>query len=137
MNLPLSSLGILVCLAIAGCGGDDPASPDFTGPRVTITYDSAPLADVQIRLHATQSGSSLAYAVSAADGIARFPQLPVPEPTEYFVSLESIGDGGWILDQKFTTTSTSGIRLKPLVDNASQQIALPRGAVRPLYRVTR
>ncbi len=118
-------------LAVFGCGSSATTNPEPSGPSVSVSYQSGPLADVEVSLHATSTGPSIAKAVSASDGRANFPDVPSPEPAEYFVSLQSLGDGGWILDQKFAGAD-NGLRIKPLADNQQQKIKLPRGAVRPL-----
>lgn len=121
----------LTALVIAGCGSGDRSRSGSSGPSVAVSYQSDPLPDVEVSLHATPTGPALAKAISASDGRAHFANVPSPEPTEYFVSLQSLGDGGWILDSKFAATN-SGVRLKPLANHDQQTIELPRGAVRPL-----
>ncbi|TWT73313.1 hypothetical protein [Allorhodopirellula solitaria] len=127
------SLPALLVFVAAGCEGDLPVS-DPNGPSVLVTYQSQPLADVQVCLHESASGPVLAQAVSAADGQATFREIPAPEPSEYSVSLQSLSDGGWILDPKYTNPAKSLVRLAPLGDGDPQTIELPRGAVRPLTR---
>lgn len=129
-------LTITCAIAMNGCNGDG-ESPATHGPAVMVSYQSGPLADVQVRLHEFESGPVLAQAVSASDGRAAFRTVPDPEPSEYCVSLQSIGDGGWILDAKYGEASKSHVRLAPLADHDEQTIELPRGAVRPLMPVRR
>lgn len=119
-------------LMIAGCSDGGPGMQPVDGPGVMIRYQSKPLADVQVRLHAEASGPPIAQAVSAADGVARFADIPSPEPDEYFVSLASLGDGGWMLDTKYLNPADSGFTLKPLSSDDRQRIEIPRGAVRTL-----
>ncbi len=119
-------------ILIAGCGDAGPVASAPDGPGVAVIYESSPLADVQVRLHASPTGPVIAQGVSAANGTARFAETPTPEPSEYFVSLASLGDGGWILDAKYLEPADSGIKLKPLATTDGQRIEIPRGAVRPL-----
>jgi len=119
-------------IVIAGCGGTDSGAIPSTGPSVAVIYESNPLADVQVRLHAGPTGPVITQSISAADGTARFSGVPSPEPDEYFVSLESLSDGGWMLDAKYSQAADSGMTLKPLVTNDGQRIEIPSGAVRSL-----
>ncbi|WP_146405657.1 carboxypeptidase regulatory-like domain-containing protein [Allorhodopirellula heiligendammensis] len=123
-------LCMLLNVVFAGCG-ESPTSV-VSGPSVMVTYESQPLADVQVTLHATETGPALAQAVSASDGRAYFQNMPLPEPSEYLVSLQSLGDGGWILDPKYAQAAKSRLRLQPLTDSELQTIELPRGAVSAL-----
>lgn len=123
-------------IAMIGCNGDH-ESPAPHAPAVLLSYQSGPLADVQVRLHESESGPVLAQAVSASDGRASFHIVPDPEPSAYFVSMQSIGDGGWILDAKYGEASKSHVRLAPLAAHDQQTIELPRGAVRPLMPTRR
>ncbi len=137
MKIAFNTSVIVFTLAMIGCGSGDEARTEPGGPSVAVSYQAGPLADVEVCLHATSTGPVLAKAISASDGRARFADLPSPEPTEYFVSLQSLGDGGWILDSKFAAAANSGFRLKPLAGNDPQNIDLPRGAVRPLAPTNR
>ena len=129
---PLAACVLATMLMIAGCGDGGAGTQPVDGPGVMIRYQSKPLADVQVRLHAEASGPPVAQAVSASDGVARFAGIPSPEPEEYFVSLASLGDGGWMLDTKYLKPADSGFTLKPLSSDARQRIEIPRGAVRLL-----
>lgn len=133
LHLCLSVLGVI---AMTGCNGDGESSEPH-GPAVLVSYQSGPLADVQVRLHESESGRVVAQAVSASDGRAAFLTVPDPEPSEYCVSLQSMGDGGWILDAKYAEPSQSHVRLAPFADQDQQTIELPGGAVRPLMPVKR
>lgn len=124
-------LSVLCAIAMIGCHGDG-ESPAKHGPAVMVSYQSGPLADVQVRLHEFETGPVLAQATSASDGRAAFSTVPDPEPGEYCVSLQSMGDGDWILDAKYGEASKSNVRLAPLADHDQQTIELPPGAVRPL-----
>ena len=121
--------------ALVGCGGSGGDSAN--GPGIAVIYESDPLADVQVRLHDGPDGPVLTQAVSATDGVARFADVPSPEPDRYHVSLASIGDGGWILDPQYLKPADSGLTLHPLATAAIQQIKLPSGAVRPLLTTNR
>ncbi|MGB7328846.1 MAG: hypothetical protein WBD31_28465 [Rubripirellula sp.] len=126
-----------VCIFVAlaflnvGCGDAGPDNDPSSGQGVAVIYESDLLADVQVRLHASPTGPIIAQAISASDGVARFTETPSPEPDQYFVSLASVSDGGWMLDAKFLGAD-NGIQLNPLATHAGQRIELPRGAVRLL-----
>lgn len=129
--LPFLCIGV-----VAGCG-DDAALPTPTGPAVLVQYQSEPLADVHVRLLASTGGPVLSQAITQSDGQARFIDLPSPEPEVYFVSIESVGDGGWMLNRKVTDRTTASLRLKPLAENPLQSIDLPLGSVQPLHPTKR
>jgi len=127
-----SILLISSTVTLTGCGGRDSNPAVTDGLGVAVSYRSDPLADVHVRLHGSATGPVLAQAISSTDGIAHFAETPHPQPDEYFVSLCSLGDGGWILDAKYLKPTDSGLKLKPLAEGDVQSIRLPRGAVRPL-----
>src|SRR5690606_25709283 len=95
-------------------------------------YQSRPLADVLVRLHGSESGPVLAQAVSTSDGRASFHSVPDPEPGEYCVSLQSLGNGDWILDGEYGQAANRLVRLAPFADHHQQTIELPPSAVHPL-----
>lgn len=136
MKMSFHSCLIVLTLAITGCGNRDTRQTQTSGPSVAVSYESQPLADVEVSLHATSTGLAIAKAISTSDGRAYFTEVPSPEPAEYFVSLQSLSDGGWILNSKYSATNC-GLRLKPLAINEQQKIELPRGAVRPLTPLQR
>ena len=123
---------VVLFIAATGCGDDGTAVSLADLPRVTVIYESHPLADVHVRLRASTTGPELAHAITSTDGHAHFPSLPSPEPDQYFISLESSGDGGWILDPKFTDAGKNGLTLRQFSDVSQKQIELPRNAVRSL-----
>jgi len=122
---------ILAAVVMTGCSENRQPVAASSGHHVVVMYQADPLADVHVRLYATPDGPVLAEAISAMNGHVHFDRLPSPQPAEYFVSLESISDGGWMLDSKFGKAATSALRLKSLDEKTSQQLTLPRGAVRP------
>ena len=126
------SLLFAFALALTGCNDSGSASSIDGGPAITVLYGSDPLADVEVRLHASPTGPVISQAISASDGVAHFANPPSPEPDAYFVSLASHGDGGWMLDSKYLKPAKTGMKLEPLAINDSQKIELPKGAVRPL-----
>ncbi|MCO8123087.1 hypothetical protein NHH03_15170 [Stieleria sp. TO1_6] len=132
MKIAFSACLIASIFSVVGCVDGDEVGSAPSGPSVAVSYQSDPLADVEVSLHATLAGPVLAKAISASDGRAHFAEIPSPEPTEYFVALQSQGDGGWMLDSKFAKAAGNNLRLKPFAANDQQKIELPRGAIRPL-----
>ncbi|WP_372716673.1 hypothetical protein [Novipirellula sp.] len=132
MKTLASTLLIPSLLTLSGCGSLQPGPTETDGVCVAVTYGSDRLADVHVRLHGSATGPVLAQAISSTDGIARFDPMPSPQPDEYFVSLCSLSDGGWILDAKYLKPDVSGLKLKPLAEGDVHSIRLPRGAVRSL-----
>lgn len=128
-----ASLWIFTIAVIAinvGCGGD--RSAELEGRSVLVSFGNDPLADVQVNLHDSSAGPVISSAVTDGAGIARFAELPNPEPEQYWVSLISISDGGWILDNKYLEAQASGLQLGPIEGFERQTIRLPSDAVRPL-----
>ena len=134
--------GWLICLVVAcsltqGCSESD-ASGDVSGaPFVHVEYEGQPLANVQVFLRGSRSGPVLAQSISRQDGNAYFTQLPSPEPSKYFVTVESLGDGGWILDADACQQLTESTFLQSLTSSPVQRIELPDGAVHPIYSSSR
>lgn len=127
--------GCLVIVSVACfCLGCDSDSSDAELPTTTvaIVYQGNPLADVQIRLHESSGGPTLAQAITRADGKAVFGELPSPEPAKYFVSLESVGDGGWILDTRILDRQKPPLQLQPFATEPHQRMELPDRSVKPL-----
>lgn len=96
-----------------------------------MVYSDDPVADVEIRLLSAPDGQVLARASTQADGRAHI-SPPSPEPDEYFVAMESLGDGGWVLRPSVVTPLMKQIRLRPFADQPVQQIVLPNGAIKAL-----
>ncbi|MCG8648935.1 MAG: hypothetical protein MI861_03835, partial [Pirellulales bacterium] len=91
---------LLGCVSAISCR-DTNSQVDISGaPFVRVMYQGQPLGDVQVRLHETRGGPVLAQSISRQDGNAYFTQLPSPEPPKYFITVESLSDGGWILNAK-------------------------------------
>lgn len=124
----------LLCGTIAGCGDGVPPPPPDDAPAILVVYRSGPVVDVQVQLHESPSGPIIAQAITSADGKARFAQLPDPQPREYCVTLESVGDGSWILDPRIMQRFTQTLRIKPLTQNSSQSIELPARSIQSLHR---
>lgn len=133
----VNSTTVFLCGLIAGCGEKLPSPPPPNLPAIKVVYQSGPVANVHVQLHASDNGPVLARAITSTDGKARFVDLPNPEPSEYFVSLESVSDGSWILDPKLTQRFTKTLRLDPLTQNANQSIELPPRSIQSLHRTTR
>lgn len=119
-------------LCVAGCGGVGMSGNSASGPSVQVVYQGKPLQDIQICLHASRGGPVLTRAVSRLDGKAYFSDLPLPEPDAYFVTIESVADGGWILDPKACKELTESISLQPLEGTSKQELLIPNGAVKVL-----
>ncbi|WP_417748103.1 hypothetical protein [Rosistilla oblonga] len=135
-TIPLSILVSL--LAIVGCS-DSSSESSNQSPTILLRYQGDPLASVRIQLHESESGPVVAAAISDRTGQARFKLLPPPGGAQYFVSVESISDGGWILDPTLGNSATSGLSI-PSFDSTSQQpheLDLPPSAVRLLTRKKR
>lgn len=130
-GIPGWSVAAWVCLAGIGC--DSPAVPVISdAPKITVSYAGNPLADVHVRLHDSPGGPVIAQAVSDDAGHATFDELPVPEPAHYFVSMESVGDGGWILDAKMLQRENAARQWPPFATTPIQRIELPPGSVKTL-----
>ena len=123
-------LGLLACICI-GCGSTSVVD-ETRSPIVMVDYDGHPLADVHVRLHDSSGGSIVAQAITRDDGQAVFSDLPSPEPAKYFVSLESVGDGGWILDTHLIERHHDALELSPFMDLRIQRIVLPPRSVQSL-----
>lgn len=125
----LTWLCVLGFVVIGGCEAE---SPHDESAIVTVLYDGKPLADVSVRLHDRIDGPPLTQAITQDNGEARLPNIPSPEPAEYFVSLESFSDGGWILDPRATQRSGNALKLKSFAERLHQEIELPANSVKPL-----
>ncbi|SMP64236.1 hypothetical protein SAMN06265222_108190 [Neorhodopirellula lusitana] len=132
INFRLHLAPMMVLATLVGCDSDGPSTAAMDSPHVQVLYQDGPLPDVCVRLHETQEGPVLAQAISQHDGRARFTELPSPAPDQYFVSMESVSDGGWLLDSKITQAKQNAIRLDSFTQSPQQTIQLPRGAVRSL-----
>ncbi len=96
MKTFVATMAALICGTIAGCSDALSPPPPEDAPAITVVYQSDPVANVHLQLHESENGPIVARAITSADGKARFVNLPNPQPTEYFVSLESVSEGGWI-----------------------------------------
>ncbi|EKK00091.1 hypothetical protein RBSH_04613 [Rhodopirellula baltica SH28] len=97
-----------------------------------ILYDGKPLANVQVLLKQTADGTPLARAITNERGLAFVAELPSPEPEDYVVAMESISDGGWMLNPSVMKKFSDSLRLKPFSESPQQTIELPRRAVQSL-----
>ncbi len=120
------------CVVAIGCGQSGSQMHVDGAPTVRVMYQGKPLGDIQVRLHANHGGPVLAQAISQQNGNAYFPDVPSPEPDKYFVTLESLGDGGWMLDAAACESLTETSQLNALQSSPSQRIEIPNGAVAPL-----
>lgn len=122
---------------ILGCGEQN-MQPDVEGaPSVLVQYEGDPLSGVQVSLYEpsgskTAGQTPLAQAITANDGKAYFVNVPSPEPTQYRIELQSLGNAGWMLDPKVIDRFCKTQTLGPLNQNPAQQLSLPARSVRPL-----
>lgn len=129
VQLTLLLLGSVIAI---GCGKSH-SQADLSGaPYVSITHQGKPLPDVQVRLHEHAGGPVIVQSISRRDGNAYFTDVPAPEPAKYFVTVESISDGGWMLDSKACEELSKSVSLEPLESASSQQIEIPKHAVKIL-----
>ncbi|MEO1616903.1 MAG: hypothetical protein AAFV88_13690 [Planctomycetota bacterium] len=124
-------------IALCGCSDSTPGSNHPDGPLVRVMYQGKPLGDVQVMLHASKGSPVIAQSISRQDGNAYFTEVPSPEPPEYYVTVESVGDGGWMLDPKACQQLSKSISLQSLESSPQQQLEIPNGAVRPLMNSKR
>lgn len=126
------SFSLVTLLLLAGCDGDA-SPPDLSGtPVVRVKFQGEPLAGVQVSLFGPSSQSPLVRAITGNDGNAYFTELPSPEPDRYRIGLESLGDGGWMLDPKVIEPFCEAQVLDPLQQSPVQELSLPKRAVRSL-----
>lgn len=126
--LPILFFAAVMC---SGCGGGKTLQP-AEGPGIRVTYEDQPLAGLHVRLHATDSADALAQGVTGVDGVVRFSKLPSPAPPEWRLSMESIGDGGWILSSVYADPSTSQLMVEAMDEQNPPTVKLPQGAVQSL-----
>lgn len=123
----------LICLigliVLLGCQTRSTTPDDSASPSILIVYEGDPLANVHVRLRESEHSPVLAQAISDIDGVATFTELPSPEPSAYCVSMESVSDGGWILDAKVVEKFTRPIRLNPFAVNSRHTIEIPKRSV--------
>lgn len=126
----------LLAVLLAGCGGSSTGPQASTiaegTPVVQVLYEGKPLANVQVLLKPSKDAAVLTRGVSNRNGNAALADLPSPEPETYHVALESISDGGWILNSKVVSKFCDSLRLKPFEQQTQQVIELPARAVQPL-----
>ena len=120
---------LFACVLLSGCGTTDSPVDPSQSPFVQIMYEGQPLGDVQVRLHQTQGGPVIAQSVSRQDGNAYFTNIPSPEPSCYYVTLESLSDGSWDLNPQACQKLSENITLKTFESSPCQQIEIPDGAV--------
>lgn len=122
-------------LTAIGCDATPSGSPTESETFVTVTYDGAPLANVQVLLKQSDDGVTLDRAITNERGVAYFHELPSPEPESYVIAMESISDGGWMLKASVMEKFCESFRLEPFSETPQQTIELPRRAVQPLSSV--
>jgi len=137
IRLQSVAVGCTLGLLIAGCGSPTDGIADNDGPRLQVQYEGHPIADVHVRLHASENGDAVLQGITDRNGQIRFADVPLSEPNEYFVSMESVGDGDWILDTKRLEKSQTPMRLQPFGTTPEQHLTLPPKSIRSLTRNTR
>lgn len=126
-------LFVLAALELAGCGTSTTLQPT-TGPGVRFLCEGIPVANLHVRLHASPDEPFLLQGVTADDGIVRFGQLPEPVPDRWYVAVESLGDGGWMLDPRYATPGGNGLTVDRLDEQQPATLELPKRAMRVLSR---
>lgn len=126
------SCALCIALCSSGCSESNSRADLIGKPFVNVTYQGKPLSDVQINLHDGQGGAVLAQSISGQDGNAYFTEVPSPEPPRYSVTVESIGDGGWMLNPEACQELSKITFLAPLESTQEQRIEIPAGAVQTL-----
>lgn len=131
MIRPLNLLCLLATLVpVLGCR--DVAAPETAVGKVQVVYDGEPVVDVQVRLHAIEGGPVVAQAVTDGQGMAPFMECPSPEPDAYFVSLESVSDGSWMLDPDVVQRAAAAWKLQPFATQPEQTLKLPPRSIQVL-----
>jgi hypothetical protein len=137
------------CLAaamtmIGGCGDGSRVTSSAVGPKVQIIYQGNHLADVQVSLHLDKATvQPILQGISNAEGIAVL--LPIAGNADAAlnesslgaesmmpVTLQSFGDGGWILDPKLSELARSPLSVHVSQTDPPPVIEIPRGGVKPL-----
>ena len=128
------SIWSMLCAAVVlvGCDDSSTTSPSESDTYVKVVYDGKPLANVQVLLKQTADGAPLARAITNERGFAYVSELPSPEPQDYIVAMESISDGGWMLNPSVMKKLGDSLHLKPFSESPHQTIELPRRAVQSL-----
>lgn len=130
---PCLLLSLVPCLWATACGRPATLQP-ATGVGVRFLCEGAPVANLLVRLHPSPDEPFVAQGITADDGIARFSKLPNPLPERWYVALESVGDGGWMLDPRYATPSPEGLTVDSLHEQDPPTIELPRQSIRLLSR---
>lgn len=126
-------LFVLAALELSGCGTPTTLQPT-TGPGVRFLCEGSPVANLHVRLHASPDEPFLLQGVTADDGIVRFGELPEPVPDRWYVAVESLGDGGWMLDPRYATPDANGLTVDRLDEQQPATLELPKRAMRVLSR---
>jgi len=124
---------LLIVVGLVGCGSEVGSTEAADGPTVAVMFQDDPLAGVQVSLYGPTGEAALARAVTRDDGKAYFTDLPSPQPTQYRIELQSLGDGGWMLDPSVVESFCDSQVIKPFHASPSQELALPNRAVRSLH----
>lgn len=122
---------ILGLTLLAGCINSERTAGSDSPAGIAVTYQDSPVAGLEIWLLDSPNGRVVSRSITLSDGIARF-DPPSQEPEEYFVSLESLGDGGWVLQPRVVAPFIEQTTLKPFAVKPVQSIELPASAIRIL-----
>ncbi|XZE54850.1 hypothetical protein SH139x_000830 [Planctomycetaceae bacterium SH139] len=124
----------------AGCseGGDRSTASGLT---VVVQYKQQPIADVHVMLHAQAGGPVVLEGWTKIDGTAELrvpaessfsPDPAAIESLEFLVATDSISDGGWSIQAKYTDPARSGLTVSFEVGQTQATLELPANAVKPL-----
>lgn len=133
-------VSLTMVMAIVGCTQGAGVTTSVVGPRVKVIYEGSPLADVQVSVYVDRTAAKpILQGITNAEGIAVL--LPIDDgtspgttgaETSLPVTLQSLGDGGWMLDAKLAELARGQLTLRISPSDPPPMIEIPRGGVKPL-----
>lgn len=137
-------VSLTMIMAIVGCTQGAGVTTSAVGPRVKVIYEGSPLADVQVSVYVDRTAAKpILQGITNAEGIAVL--LPIDDgtspgtspgttgaETSLPVTLQSLGDGGWMLDAKLAELARGQLTLRISPSDPPPMIEIPRGGVKPL-----
>ncbi len=140
MRLCILTAAVICTTLSAGCseGGDRSTASGLT---VVVQYKQQPIADVHVMLHEQVGGPLVLEGWTSMDGTAELrvpsdsdfsPDAAANEPTEFVVATDSISDGGWNIQAKYTELARSGLKVTFEAGQTQATLELPADAVKPL-----